>query len=100
MYLAATQTLTHAYIHTRTLPPLLSYPVAMEPVAKAERYVVGMEVLDEGDDDNDGDVHEDDDDDRDRANNPPPLNFQVRPAFNCNASLGFARCNVGGRSDA
>lgn len=98
MYLAATQTCTHAYIHTRTLPPLLSYPVAMEPVAKAERYVVVMEVLEEGDEDNDGDVHEDDD--RDRANNPPSLNFQVRPVLNCNALLGFARCNVGGRSDA
>lgn len=63
MYLAATQTRTHAHIHTRTLPPLLSYPVAMEPVAKAERYVVVMDVVDEGDDDNDDDddVHEDDD---------------------------------------
>lgn len=40
----------------------------MEPVAKAERYVVVMEVVDEGDDDNDDDVHEDDN--GDRVNNP------------------------------
>lgn len=45
MYLAATQ--THARTHTQhthklTQPPLLSYPVAMEPVAKAERYVLVM----------------------------------------------------------
>lgn len=57
-------TLTHT--HTHTTPPLLSCPVAMEPVAKAERYVFVMEVVDEADDhhhhhdDDDDDVHDDD----------------------------------------
>lgn len=60
---------THAHTHTHTPPPLLSYPVAMEPVAKAERYVVVMEVVDEGDDRDDGDVvHEDDNGDRIKKN--------------------------------
>lgn len=39
----------------------------MESVAKAERYVVGIEVVD--DDDNDDDAHEDNS--CDRINNPP-----------------------------
>lgn len=53
-----------AYIaYTHTPPPLSSSPVAMEPVAKAERYVVVMEVVDEGDDDDD-DAHKDDNGER------------------------------------
>lgn len=56
-----TQTLTHTHTDTHTTPPLLSCPVAMEPVAQAERYVFVMEVVDEGDDHQ----HDDDDDDDD-----------------------------------
>lgn len=58
--------LCHTHIRTLTAT-LLSYPVAMESVAKAERYVVGIEVVD--DDDNDDDAHEDNS--CDRINNPP-----------------------------
>lgn len=50
MYLAATQASARTHAHTHKQPSLLSDPVAMEPVAKAERYVaLGMEVVDEGD---------------------------------------------------
>lgn len=59
----------HIYIHTHPPPPLSSSPVAMEPVAKAERFVVVMEVLDERrrrHDDDDGR----EDDNSDRVNSP------------------------------
>ena len=72
----------------------------MEPVAKAERYVDVMEVVDDDKDDDDDDGHEDYD--SDRVNEPfPSLNYKVRPAIKrCIAGL-FALCNVGGRrSDA
>lgn len=52
MYLAATQPCAHAHKQ----PCLLSDPVAMEPVAKAERYVaLVMEAVDEGDGHDHGD---------------------------------------------
>lgn len=45
----------------------------MEPVAKAERYVVGIEVVDDDDDDDDNDDDDDahEDNSCDRINNPP-----------------------------
>lgn len=67
----------------------------MEPVAKAERYVVGVDVVD--DDDNDDDPHEDNS--CDQINNPPCPNYRVRLAINHRASLGFSLCNVGGRRE-
>lgn len=48
-----------AHTHAHKQPSLVSYPVAMEPVAKAERYVVPvMEVMDEGDGHDHGDDEE------------------------------------------
>lgn len=71
----------------------------MEPVAKAERYVVVIEV---DDDDNDDDAQGDDN--CDRINNPPPppparIN-RLWLATNHQALLGFSLCNVGGRKEA
>lgn len=45
-----------AHTHAHKQPSLLSDPVAMEPVAKAERYgALVMEVVDEGDGHDHGD---------------------------------------------
>lgn len=91
---------THIFRHTPPPPPLSPSPVAMEPVAKAERYVVVIEVVDGG-------------------NNTmmmmmimtvTKMTRLVKPISprwiarselkEANALLAFALCNVGGRSDA
>lgn len=71
----------------------------MESVAKAERYVVGIEVVD--DDDNDDDAHEDNS--CDRINKPPPLPELPAPAGHkppCFAGLLSLQRGWKERSDA
>lgn len=69
----------------------------MEPVAKAERYVVVIEV---DDDDNDDDAQGDDNCDRINNHHPPARINRLWLATNHQASLGFSLCNVGGRKEA